>query len=396
MRVMTSLLFAVLVDEANKKPARRPLDGVSTAPNFLFWAVVVLMIFGIAWKAFKAIMASRALQRLEGDKPDLEAIRDAATHGRTAIHELFRLLATGKDESVRHEAGRALASLWRADELVAEEEQALVTRAFEANWVARRKYPRDLHRPIPFVVTFRIPCLDQDDGMSLNESLEWSSRVLGTDRASLEHFDKWQVGGGSRTFEIDPHDLIQNGPHRLIIDVKVRTVGLTMDWEHALPQVPFLFEFDPVLRPESLLASEDDERARRFASAVQFVVEEGESENVEFMPLDAQFAIRGTPRLLVTGPLPCDLAHAISLEIEGVEGQLEAGGIVMTREKHVSSEKLVPSGEWSAVALDRPGTMRMRAVLPPDTHRGWSDPSVRSIWPGTIRTEWVEVRVVRR
>ena len=38
----------------------------------------------------------------------------------------------------------------------------------------------------------------------------------------------------------------------------------------------------------------------------------------------------------------------------------------------------------------------LRARLVPDPDRGWADPEVRSIWPGTIVTDWVEVEVVRR
>ena len=46
--------------------------------------------------------------------------------------------------------------------------------------------------------------------------------------------------------------------------------------------------------------------------------------------------------------------------------------------------------------LDRPGMRRIRAVLTADPDRGWGEPGVRSIWPGTIISDWVEVAVVRR
>ena len=396
MSVMIFALFAFLADEAPKKPTRRALDGASTSPNFLFWAVIVLMVVGIGWKAMKSVLARRALRRIEGDRPELEAIRDAATHGRIAIIDLFRLLSTGKEQAVRYEAGRALSTLWKADELVAEEEKALVTRGFEAHWHARRKYPRDLMRPIPFSVSFNVPFLTEEGTGISPHSLEWSARVLGTDRASLEHFEKWHPAGGSKTFEIDPRDRPTNGPHRVIVDVKVRTVGLTSDWEHTLPQIPFTFEFDPILRPEALLASQDDERAARLASAIQLSIDGAESDAASFVPIDAEFALRGTPQLLVKGPLPCDLAHAISLEIEGITGRIEAGGIVMTRESLSSVIGLELSGERRPSNLERPGSHRIRAILTPDVHRGWGDPAVRSVWSGTIVTEWVEVRIVRR
>jgi hypothetical protein len=38
----------------------------------------------------------------------------------------------------------------------------------------------------------------------------------------------------------------------------------------------------------------------------------------------------------------------------------------------------------------------MRVILTADPELGWTDPEVRSLWPGTIETRWVEVEIVRR
>jgi hypothetical protein len=38
----------------------------------------------------------------------------------------------------------------------------------------------------------------------------------------------------------------------------------------------------------------------------------------------------------------------------------------------------------------------MRIVLSPDPDLGWTDPDVRSIWPGKIETSWLEVELMRR
>jgi hypothetical protein len=35
-------------------------------------------------------------------------------------------------------------------------------------------------------------------------------------------------------------------------------------------------------------------------------------------------------------------------------------------------------------------------LLTADPDRGWADPDVRSIWPGTIATDWIDVAIVRR
>jgi len=38
----------------------------------------------------------------------------------------------------------------------------------------------------------------------------------------------------------------------------------------------------------------------------------------------------------------------------------------------------------------------MRVILSADPDKGWADPEIRSIWPGRIVTDWVDIRVVRR
>ena len=46
--------------------------------------------------------------------------------------------------------------------------------------------------------------------------------------------------------------------------------------------------------------------------------------------------------------------------------------------------------------IDRPGERRIRLVLIADPELGWADPDVRSIWPGTLMTEWAPVKAIRR
>ena len=46
--------------------------------------------------------------------------------------------------------------------------------------------------------------------------------------------------------------------------------------------------------------------------------------------------------------------------------------------------------------IDQPGSRRLRVWLEPDPDRGWADPEIRSIWPGTIETGWVNLEIVRR
>ena len=42
------------------------------------------------------------------------------------------------------------------------------------------------------------------------------------------------------------------------------------------------------------------------------------------------------------------------------------------------------------------GDRRMRLILAPNPDLGWTDPDVRSIWPGSITTDWASVRVIRK
>ena len=112
----------------------------------------------------------------------------------------------------------------------------------------RKRYPRALRAEIPIGVSFEVPFLDEEPGRVRPRNLEWSHRVLGTRRATLEEFSPWVSGRGQARFSIVPGDFEANGPHRLVLQARVRTTGLTDSWEIELPHVPFNLEFDPFLR----------------------------------------------------------------------------------------------------------------------------------------------------
>ena len=46
--------------------------------------------------------------------------------------------------------------------------------------------------------------------------------------------------------------------------------------------------------------------------------------------------------------------------------------------------------------FERPGRRAMRLTLEPIPEFGWADPEIRSIWPGRMQTDWLEVEIVRR
>ncbi len=87
--------------------------------------------------------ARRAIARLASPTVTSEEIELVADHGRAGVWELLRIFSeSGSSPEQQAAAGRALARLWRRDELVAEEEQAIVRRGFTVTWKARRRYPR--------------------------------------------------------------------------------------------------------------------------------------------------------------------------------------------------------------------------------------------------------------
>ena len=390
-------LFTVLFAQAQQVAnAPRPHRGGGGSLSPLFVVLVVAIVLGVAWKLAQLWLARQAVDRLSGDRPHLDAIADSAKHGRAALVDLFRLLTDGKDEAVRLAAGSALASLWFADELIPEEERALVTRGFSATWTARRAYPRDLSRPIPVAIEFGVSFLEGVEVGVKGSPLEWSSRVEGSDRASLESFSPWRIGtGGKAEFEIDPRDYPTNGPHRRALHARVRTIGLTSRWEHDLPKVAFSFEFASNLESRALLAQADDTRTAAFADCASLVACDESDGATSFLALNREFALKSPPRLRIRGPIPCDLAHAMTLEVEGSGGSVDLGRIVVLRDGS-AEVALEPRGEAAIESVAAPGDVRVRVVLTPDVERGWADPAIRSVWPGTIATEWFTARTVRR
>ena len=314
----------------------------------------------------------KAVARLEDPKVAPEEIMAAAEHGRAAVWELLRLFSSSRSEPLRQAAGKALARLWFLDQLVAEEEQAIVRRGYTVTWNARRRYPRALQAEIPIAVNFEVPFLDGEPGRIRPENLEWSHRVLGTRRATLEEFSPWAGGRGHATFTIVPGDFETNGPHRLVLQTRVRTTGLTGSWEFELPHVPFNLEFDPLLELSAITTVPDSNRDAQISQAIRLepaAAHDGEPST--FLALGSEFAIRNPPRLTVTTPLPSDLAHAMSLEIEGTEHAIPAGMLILSGQgtrppdAHDSAAAVarVPLGEIPSIdarLIERPGRRRVR------------------------------------
>ncbi len=355
-----------------------------------------------AWKARKAVA------RLS--EPDITPgeIESVAQFGRSGLPELFRIFGEPQFTSSRDAAGRAISVLWAHDQLIAEEEQALVRRGYTVEWIARRRYPRALLGEIPIRAAYGLPFLPADGPGVKPADLEWSHRITGARRAGLEEYSPWKPGTGHVDFTIVPADFETNGPHRLALQTRVRTRGLTDTWQIDLPHIPFNFEFDPRLDIQSLLALPDDHRAERIAFSVRLESQQpSAADRSSFLALNQQMMIRNPPQVVIATPLPCDLAHQVFLEFDQAPGRFPAGLILLSGQgdgriessADPAGSRRLPIGPVEPIpgaVIDQPGSRRLRVWLEPDPDRGWTDPEIRSIWPGTIETGRVEVEIVRR
>jgi hypothetical protein len=377
--------------------------GLADPKNAVLVLLTAVLLLGGGRRWLQARRARAAVDRLSQPGLTPEIIAAVARHGRAGLMNLFALLSTAPEPHLRAAAGRALADLWAQDQLVPEEEKAVVRRGFEVAWHARKRYPRALRVPIPMAVSYGVPFLRAGAAGIGPENLEWSHRLLGAERAGLETFSPWAPGPGRVEFTIDPGDFPGAGPHRLVLQARVRTRGVTSAWEFELPQMPFPFEFDPNLAVEALLSLPDAAGAELLARAVRLERPEPSPTGSRFLDLGSAWALRDPPVVAVTTPLPYDFAHALALEIEGVPGRWDAGQVLLSGQGTGRSEPamtrafpLGPIRDFPADALDRPGERRLRAILTADPERGWADPDIRSLWPGTITTAWCDVRIVRR
>ncbi|WZO96459.1 hypothetical protein EP7_003452 [Isosphaeraceae bacterium EP7] len=368
--------------------------------------VTLALVIGLGGgrQVLQGFKARGAVDRLAGDRPDLASILEASRYGRAGLIDLYRLLDEGKTSEIRNAAGEALSALWKADMLIAEEEKGLVRRGYRVDWSLRRRYPRGLEVAFPVSVSFGVPFLAEGGDGLKPSNLEWSYRVMGTERAALESYSEWAPGPISARFELNPGDFQGEGTHRLVLHARARTKDLTEQWQLDLPQVNTSFEFDRNLAVDALLTMPDDTRGEAMQKALTLVPSKGETTEPDgssaFLTLNREFVLRDPPLLRLTTPLPSELAHRAYLEFEGIDETYEAGQVVFAgTPDEPKGEILRPIGPIAGTGvtgIDAPGLRRLRVVLRPDPQLGWSDPTLRSIWPGTIVTDWVEVRVIRR
>jgi hypothetical protein len=370
-------------------------------------ALAAIILIGGGRRLHWAWRARKAVARLSDPRVTAVEVEAVAEFGRSGVWELLRIFSTSESEPMTLAAGRALARLWKHDELVAEEEQALVRRGLAVTWKARRRYPRSLTAAIPISVRYDIPFLPDEGDTVHNADLEWSHRIVGARRAGLEEFSTWKAGRGDVAFSVVPDDFPTNGPHRLVLQTRVRTLGLSGGWELELPHVPFQFDFDPVLRLDAILTLSDAVRDEAIGRGIRLESATVQAGDVPAnMPMGREWVLRNPPRLAVDTPLPSDLAHRLSVEFEGTPGRFPAGSIVLSGqgplprgdESRSSEVRRIDVGPFAMIPdgiITRPGVLRLRLHLEADSQLGWADPDVRSVWPGQIATNWVDAEIIR-
>jgi hypothetical protein len=408
---LTLALLVVTVGQSEAQEARAPAvsrrgwTAYLADPRTAVLVTLALVVgLGGGRQVLQGFRARGVVDRLAGDQPERADILEASKYGRAGLVDLFRLLDEGKTRDVRDAAGESLSALWKADMLIAEEEKGLVRRGYRVDWSLRRRYPRGLEVPFPVSVSFGVPFLAEGGEGLKASNLEWSYRVLGTERAALEAYSDWTPGPVSARFELNPGDFQGDGTHRLVLHARARTKGLTEHWQVDLPQVNTTFEFDRNMAVDALLTMPDDARGEAMNRALTLVPAKAETSATDdssaFLTLNRDFVLRDPPLLRLAMPLPSELAHRGYLEFEGIEGTYEAGQVVYAGVPDGPvGEILRPIGPLSGQgveSIDAPGPRRVRLVLRPDPHLGWSHPGLRSIWPGTIVTDWFEGRVIRR
>ena len=130
----------------------------------------------------------------------------------------------------------------------------------------------------------------------------WNGRIACWVLAArpLEEFSPWTPGRGRVEFTIFPGDFETNGPHRLVLQTRIRTAGLTDSWEIEPPQVPFNFEFDPVLRLDAIMTLPDVTRDESVTQAIKLEPDgAGRGEVATYLSLGEEWTLRNPPRLVV-------------------------------------------------------------------------------------------------
>ncbi len=367
-------------------------------PRTLVFAILVFgLLLGGGARLRRAIAARRAARRLSDGEVAPDEIEAAAQHGRAALPELMDLLGPGVDATRRMAAARALSRLWAADQLVAEEEQAVVARGHDVHWRARRVYPRALTGNVLVRIEVVIPVIEDTMNPSVKSAnLELSARLRGARRLAYESPSPWQPSTGPLAFDLNPADFPGRGPHLLELHSAIRTRDLSSLWQFELPTSSFRIEFDDHLRVDAIFTLHDADREALIQNAVSLDCT-GAPANEPYHLLDETLALARPLVLGIGAPLPCDMVHQVELEFEG-HASLPCGTfewVTSDSRSAPASMPLTPVPSKTRLPLPT-GWHKVRAILTPDAHQAWINPDTRALWPGRVVTNWVDLEILRR
>lgn len=400
-------------------PVRRPTQNRDSSPGeqmkdprrWMFLAVVAFLLIGGGRKWHRSWQGRKLANRIADGLASSDEILLSSRYGRIAVPDLFHLLSSTETEQTKKNAAlRALISLWREDELIIEEEKAIIIRSFEVQWKHRRKYPRDMTGSFTIHASFGLPQLIDNELTSwLEKHLQWSSRITGSRRATDQ---QWKTSDAFRPkiqCDINPEDFPENSVHRIGLYVRLKTRDLSSNWELELPATNSSFEWDEYLQTDALKAPFSDEEANQLNNALQWVPIAGSDQvalTMNHVKISPEFAVANPPLCMVQRPLPRDLAHQIYLEIQGVSRMIPVGEWVVAlrnSDSVLNPEAEVTCPPWeispedllSDSEISRAGNHMIRLILEPVTHRGWANPDVRSVYSGRIEMPWINVELVR-
>lgn len=392
-----------------RKPGQRreiqPQSPIGDPRRWVFIAVVAFLLLGGARKWLAASRGRKMADRIADGHASLDEIRQAARHGRTVLPDLLATLADGKSEDLKSAALQSLVELWRADELIAEEEKAIITRAFQIIWKQRRKYPRDYDGKFQIHALMCLPKIHDESCRNwLSQHLRWETRVTGTRKATD---DQWRVIPHSEMqlqIHIESRDFPEDCVHRVMFFTRVSTNELTSNWTLDLPGQATTFEWDQHLKSGALKADFDEKEATIMQEALAWERNaEPDTMQPQLVAISSGFAIHRPPLAILTVPLPRDIAHEAVLEIEEVSSNIKLKSYVIASRGSVTTphkqRKVIPleiAGLIDDSAISRAGKYRARINLQPKSEMGWADPEIRSVWPGPLASPWVEIEIVRR
>lgn len=398
-------------------PVRRPSQSRNSSPSspmadprrWMFISVVAFLMFGGGRKWLKSIHGRRLADKIAHGTANPDEILGSYRYGRVVVQDLFEALTGGASDEIRHSAFEALVRLWQADELIAEEEKAIVTRSFQIKWNHRRKYPVSLNGTFDISATYGLFELkDSELQRWLSDHSRWSYRIQGTRRAVDEQWKQNLCDPPFALTEINSRDFPENTVHRIALFVRFRTFNQTSNWEIELPSQPTSFEWDLNLELNALLAPIVESELDVFTNAMNWQpasLPGPGQEGPRLVQISPGFAIHNPPETVISSPLPRDLSHAVFIELQGVTGLIPAGEWLIACRK--SSENLFQSyrsgSHWDVSPdsyiddqlIGHAGRFQMRLVLKPIAHRGWANPEIRSVFNSKISFPWVEIEIVR-